>query len=68
MLKLIWSNSLQELGQATNLNTSHVKVNPLNRSLTFSATSYLNTSHVKVNQKNRFDLIALVFLFKYISC
>ena len=50
---------MQELGQATNLNTSHVKVNPLNRSLTFSATSYLNTSHVKVNRSSHYTFLQI---------
>ena len=49
------------------LNTSHVKVNPMNILSFYLIHFNLNTSHVKVNHGYG-DFTGRVRTFKYISC
>ena len=50
------------------LNTSHVKVNPLDALHHGSYCINLNTSHVKVNRSTGIKNYIYFKIFKYISC
>ena len=53
MLKLILRPNFFNSSSFSNLNTSHVKVNPILWKVLILALYYLNTSHVKVNQMSK---------------
>ena len=51
-----------------NLNTSHVKVNPIGLPRESTYATNLNTSHVKVNRELDDSDFRVCDGFKYISC